>query len=124
MIQSIDKVLVDAQNGQEEIIYFDYSVEQKDEFQGKVSYLISAFTLSDKKTPEGKDLFVEIKRIPCEYKLSTWLNLFGHLTIKEFSEKRDEIMIIEIGKNYKSFYGCKSENLKTYTQNEIENETE
>lgn len=68
MIKSKQAVLIDSRTSEEAVIYFSAPVEQKDDVQELVSYLVSAF----KKVNET---FVEIARIPAVYKMSTWLAL-------------------------------------------------
>lgn len=90
MIQSIEPQVVDGQNKKSEIVYMTL-------FQGAPDYIKKTrlFTvLISLKQEDGSHLGIrENKAI---FKEKTFMNLFGHLTMKEFSEQGDELMIAHI----------------------------
>lgn len=117
LVKSIEPVLINERTGQSDYIYFvntkrveDSAQYFKDQF-GCVTFTIGFYT----KNEDGK--FIEIPGISphkAQYKLSTFMTLFGTFSFNEFQATKADIMIQEINANSVNYWGLTSDKLETY----------
>jgi len=89
MIRTKQPQLIDAQNGKSEIVYFDISHELKDIVKGLVTFNMVSFIMVDGQLHA-------IKENKAVYKLSTFNALYGAMTLNDFNDQIDSLMIGQI----------------------------
>lgn len=94
MIRSKDPQLVDAQNGAMAVVYMEiHDMEMREKRLGGpiVSYLVSKYMKNE------NGILVPIDQSIAMFKMSTWLNLFGALTMQYIQANKDQLFITQIG---------------------------
>ena len=89
MIRTKQPQLIDAQNGKSEIVYFDISHELKDIVKGLVTFNMVSFIMVDGQLQA-------IKENKAVYKLSTFDALYGAMSLNDFNNQIDSLMIGQI----------------------------
>ena len=90
MVKTKTKQIVDAQNNIEEEVYFSILSEEKDYARNTVTFLIQS------KIKVGDDEYRKIKNTRAIFRLSTFNNIFGELTLQEYEDTKDQLLINQI----------------------------
>jgi len=95
MVKTKTKQIVDAQNNIEEEVYFSILSEEKDYARNTVTFLIQS-KIKVNTEDEGGYTYRKIKNTRAIFKLSTFNNIFGGLTIQEYEDTKDQLLINQI----------------------------
>lgn len=94
MIRSVNPLLINAETGQTGVVYMEAHdmVRQDKAFpEPTVKYTISRYILN----AQGTGLIL-YRQTEVQYKLSTWMSIFGGLTANQMEQQKDQLFISQI----------------------------
>lgn len=94
MIKTKQPQVIDAQNGMSAEVYFSIIHEEKDYSMNTVTFVIlsSILVVND----ENETRLQGVKKNKAVFRLSTFNNLFGSLTLQEYEDTKDQLLINQI----------------------------
>jgi len=94
MIRTKTAQVIDAQNGMSEIVYFSITSEKKNYNTNTIEFTILSSIIGTNEA--GQNGLFGFKENKAVFKLSTFNNLFGALSINDFEADKDQILIDQI----------------------------
>lgn len=117
MIRTKKAVLLDPMTGFSDVVYFDinrFLVDERAEFNNQIGKVMFEVNILVK---DSADEFHKIlpKVKVAEYKLSTFLELYGNLSFTDFLAQKDTLAINDVAYNSAMYWGLKAVDLEVYT---------
>ena len=110
MIKTKQPKIVNAQTGQQDVIYLDLLTLGRDCKTGNWIIAIGAYTLANNE-------YLELSVTTDFYTEAKFLELFGQMTIQTIIDTQDDMLIQQIGDNSVKFWGLKSNDLEKVVEN-------